>query len=217
MFLILLSSFPKFENLNGLQGQLTATILLLFFFGCAITSFTYLVSYLFKTPSGAQVSCIILNFLLGFVLSSIGFFLRASQTNGYTSFLRYLFSIFPAFAFSDGMTNLALISVISSIESAKYSALDMQISGVSITFLALESVIYLLIVIFIEYLTLDPTFKAMRMKLSKTVIPSDDKNVRDGDVTAEELRVLNQDDLKESSSIFIKDFKKVYPGNIYKV
>lgn len=222
-FLILLSSFPKFENLNGLDGQLAATILLLFFFGCSITSFTYLLSYLFKTPSGAQVSCIILNFLLGFVLSSIGFFLRISNnppTPSYRTALRYLFSLFPAFAFSDGMTNLALRSLLSLLElkdSGKYTALDMDITGVSIVFMAWETVVYLLIVILIEYLTLDPSFKAFQMRMTKTIIPPDDYNVRDEDVIAEEQRLLNQDELKESSSVFIKDFKKVYPGGKYAV
>jgi hypothetical protein len=67
-------------------------------FGFAITSFTYLLSFLFKTPSGAQIACILLNFIVGVGLSSVGFALRlgSNTRSAYLNVLRYIFCLLPA-------------------------------------------------------------------------------------------------------------------------
>ena len=100
IFVILIVSFPKTESLSGLQGQLAAFIVLLLSFGFAITSFTYMISFLFKTPSGAQIACILINFIIGVGLSSVGFILRVNNAtrNLFLTKLRYLFCLLPTFA-----------------------------------------------------------------------------------------------------------------------
>ncbi len=56
------------------------------------------------------------------------------------------------------------------------------------------------------------------MKNSSTVIPPSDNSLKDEDVIAEEQRLLDPNSgAAESSTILVKDMKKVYPGGKYAV
>jgi ABC-type multidrug transport system fused ATPase/permease subunit len=219
-FVILIVSFKKTNALSGLQDQLSAFIVLLLLFGTSISSFTYILSFLFKTPSGAQISCIIINFILGFVLSTVGFILRLSggkTSKAYMNSLRYIFCLLPPFALGDGVFNLCLREVFSLLEltaPATYKPFDWKISGLNICFMAFTSVLYLFITVMIEYLQTNKNFNSWR----RQTIPPEGENTRDADVIAEEDRVNSGDvQVEQSSTILIKNFKHVYPGGKYAV
>ena len=67
----LIAIFPGTNALSG-YGQIRATISLLVLFGTSISGFCYCFSYLFKTPSGAQIVMVFLIFVLGLIFSIIG-------------------------------------------------------------------------------------------------------------------------------------------------
>lgn len=61
------------------------TILLLFFFGPAAAGFTYILTFLFKSPSSANMFVIVTNFFIGFVGSLVVLILRIIY---YTTIIR---------------------------------------------------------------------------------------------------------------------------------
>jgi ATP-binding cassette subfamily A (ABC1) protein 3 len=75
LIVILISIFPNTQALAG-PNTIGPTIGLLILFGSAISGFTYLISFRFNTPSGAQIGLIFMVFILGLILTIIGLVLR---------------------------------------------------------------------------------------------------------------------------------------------
>jgi len=220
IFVILIVSFPHTNALSGLQGQLSALIVLLLMFGFSITSFAYLLSFLFKTPSGAQIACILLNLIVDVGLSSVGFALRLNDRTRFIFLrvIRYIFCLFPAFALGDGLYNLGLRDLYTLTERGStntYQPFDWEITGANICFLSWTSVFYLALTVFIEYAGMNQSIH----RLFKVSIPPEGQNMRDEDVLEEEARVhaLDESNSTEKTSILIKDFKHVYPGGKFAV
>jgi len=89
-----------------LDGHSTgASLLLLIFFGPALIGFTYLTSFLFKGPSGAQIFTFVFSLFTGFILMLACFILRILNGTRSASFyfLEYIFRIFPLFNVSFGL------------------------------------------------------------------------------------------------------------------
>lgn len=223
LFVILIISFPNTNDFSGLEGQLSAFISLLILFGFSCTSFTYVLSFLFKTPSGAQISCILSNFVLGLILSIVGFALRLTGGTTRTAFLRvlrYIFCLLPPFALGDGLYNLALLDFYSLLElpaGETYGTFDWNITGLNLCFMAWTSLAYLSLCILIEYLIMNQAVQSALTAVMNVKLPPDGQNVKDDDVLAEEQRVLALDENEEKPSILIKNFKHVYPGGKYAV
>ena len=224
VFVILVISFPNTNAFSGMQGQLAAFISLLVMFGVSCTSFTYLLSFLFKTPSGAQISCILSNFILGLILSIVGFALRLQRglaiQKTFIDFLRYLFCLLPPFALGDGLYNLALRDFYSLLElpaGKSYDPFDWMITGLNLTFMAWTSVVYLFLCILVEYAIMNQDFQNGLTKIMNVKLPPEGTDVRDDDVRAEENRVLSLPVDEEKPSILIKNFKHLYPGGKYAV
>lgn len=221
IFVILIASFPNTESLSGIQqSQLAAFIVLLLSFGFAITSFTYLISFLFKTPSGAQIACILFNFIIGVGLSSVGFALRLSSSTQdvYLTKLRYIFCLLPAFALGDGLYNLGLRDFYTLLElgsGKKYGTFDWKITGANICFMLWTSVVYMGLCILLEYLMMNESFQ----RYFKVNLPPEGPNVRDQDVLDEEARVnaLDETNSPEKTSVLIKNFKHMYSNGKFAV
>jgi ATP-binding cassette, subfamily A (ABC1), member 3 len=216
LIVILISAFPNTESLSG-TDTIGATIGLLILFGSAVSGFTYLLSFAFATPSGAQIAMIFIMFILGLLLTIVGFLLRSFDfSNGvYLNALRYLFALFPPFALGDGLQNLVLMETLSIKElpgGKRYSPLDWKISGMNIVFLAWETVFYLGATILYEYLSEMP---ALQSRSKSMTLPPDDNSTKDDDVIAEEVRVASG--AADDCSIVVKDFKKMYPDGKYAV
>ena len=216
MIVFLVSIFPNTESLSG-PTTIGPTIGLLILFGTAVSGFTYLSSFFFSTPSGAQIGLIFLIFILGLILTIVGLVLRQIPETSriYMRVVRYFFALFPPFALGDGLQSMALIEVLSFLElqgGDTYSPLDWNITGLNLTFLACETGVYLGGTILFEYLREMPFFQNWFVL---SVLPPVDASLKDDDVIAEEVRVASG--AADDCTVVVKDFKKIYPGGKYAV
>ena len=155
--------------------------------------------------------------LLGLILSIIGTILRiiGSTTDIYINVLRYIFMLFPPFALGEGLVNLAVIATWSFLElggTSTYKPTDLKIAGLNLIFMGWETVAYLVLTILIEYASESSWFQSYYKPEDLPV----DKSLRDQDVLEEEERVRSGA-ADESSTILVKDLKKMYPGGKYAV
>jgi len=90
-------------------AKLVMALLLIALFGLSMSTFTYLTSFLFKSPSSAQIFTFVFNFLCGFVLMILSFMLRLidSTRSFHFNYTEFLLRLFPMFNFSFGMLNMA--------------------------------------------------------------------------------------------------------------
>lgn len=221
-FIILFVSFPHTESVSSTgSGALGVTIGVFLLFGPAMAGFTYLLTFLFTNPASVQVTMIFLVFVLGFLLTIVGYILRLIPTSKhvYINGLRYLFALFPPFALGDALQNLTLRDSLSFVElkgGEMYSVHDWKISGLNITFLAWECVVYIGLTILFEYLKTIPRFQGAVSTIRASDLPPANDSVKDEDVLAEEKRVLLPE-TAQNSTILVKDLKKMYPGGKYAV
>lgn len=82
-------------------------------YGPTMVSFTYLTSFLWKDPGRAQTLTFLINFVLGFFLSILGWVLMIIKSTRWTQkdYINYIFRLVPQFSglfgiFSIGNTNL---------------------------------------------------------------------------------------------------------------
>ena len=216
LIVILVSIFPNTKSLSGLD-TIGPTIGLLILFGSAISGFTYLLSFCFSTPSGAQIGIIFIVFFLGLILTIVGLVLRQiPETSGvYLSTIRYIFAVCPPFALGDGLQSLSLLQILSALElpgGQVYSPLDWNITGMNLTFLAWETVVYIVATIAYDYFSEIPLFQRQCLT---TPLPITDPALKDEDVLHEEVRVASG--AADDCSVVVKDFKKMYPGGKYAV
>ena len=225
LLIILIVSFPKTDTL-GSGDALRCTIGLLILFGSAISGFSYLLSFAFSSSAGAQIGILFLIFVLGLILSIIGIVIRIlpSTRDVYHDVLVYVFSLFPPYALGTGLNNLALIQTWGFIELTPpevYQPLDWKIAGLSLTFLGVETVVYLLLTILVDYSFNTPCFQAFFCNsfVKKRIEVLDQRtisDIEDEDVIEETNRVVSGK-AHEDSVILLNNMKKMYPGGKYAV
>jgi len=207
-------------NLGGGGSKNSAELVcffeLLFLFGASVSGFAYMISYLFKAPSNAQIVMIFISFITGLVLSLVGIVLRIlPDTKGlYHDYLRYLLCLFPPFALGDGLHNMALINLWSALENGGtlYKVSDWEITGIPITMMGFEAIGYLGLTICIEYLTSIPKVQQFVDSLHVT-LPETNQSLKDEDVLEEERR-CNAGEFDNSSTILVKNLKKQFYGGM---
>jgi len=191
---------------------------LCFLFGMAVSGFAYMTSYIFTAPANAQIIMIFTCFLSGLVLSIVGMVLRIlpDTRDAYNGYLRVLFCLFPPFAFGDGLHNMALINLWSSLErgGVLYDVKDWNITGLPMTMLAIEAVVYLGLTIAIEYISSIPKFQQYIDSLHVTLPPTN-AETKDQDVLDEEM-LCASGAVDSTSTILVKNLKKQYYGGFRK-
>ena len=201
---------------SGNQRALECFFGLFILFGFAMAGFTYLLSYLFRYPSTAQVVMIFLSFITGLVLSIVGVVLRIlpDYSPDFLQTYRYLFCIFPPYALGEGLHNMALLSVWSGLEQGGvlYDVKDWQITGIPMMMLAWEAVVYLGLTIIIEYVSAKPSFQQYIDSLHVRLPPNPD-GLKDEDVLAEE-KICGVTEARANAAILVTDIKKQYYGGI---
>mmetsp|Transcript_30098 Transcript_30098/g.30579 ORF Transcript_30098/g.30579 Transcript_30098/m.30579 type:complete len:1840 (-) Transcript_30098:237-5756(-) len=216
LIILIIGCAPGTETIaSPHDGALGTTIGLFIFYGMAVTPFTYLICFFFRTATSAQVAVLFIVLLIGLGLGIAGVFLRIieSTRDAYKS-LRYLFMLCPPFAFGEGLFNMAYIDLFSQLDlgfGKSYKPSDLGIAGLNMIFLIWTSFVYLALVILIEYGIAMPSIQA---KFVNRKIPTDN-TIRDEDVLEEEKRI--KDHSADDSTIVINDVKKVYPGGKYAV
>ena len=130
-----------------------ATFLLFAFYGVAAAWSSYMMSFLFQSHSAAQSSVIGFNFIAGFVTVIVVITLQfVDSTKDIATALQYIFRLIPSFALGDGIVQLSLRTLYTSIDglSGNKSAFAWDIAGADIMYLACSSPVYFLATLLLE-------------------------------------------------------------------
>ena len=210
--LIMLNAF----NVSELVGSaMTATTLLFIVFGTAVCSFSYLLSFAFRSHSSAQTYALLIN-LLCLVLLIASFVMgQLASTCVSDGVLRWFYRLLPAYALGSGLMQLSLIKQLPVLQNTctgniaglfrTYEPFDMEVAGAPLIYLAVETVVYLLIAILLDMALSNPALRA-RLLPDKDAPPAPQYTV-DDDVAAEAARVDSGDG---DYSIIVKHLRKVF-------
>jgi ATP-binding cassette subfamily A (ABC1) protein 3 len=132
-------------------------ILIVFLYGISMVSFTYIISFLFKTESTAQNFVILINFFFGALGGTVMLVLRIiPDTVQIGKSLAFIFRFIPSFAFSFAYNQLLSIDLLNSIDnpltfmSNEISPISANYAGMDMLFLGFGFIIYTIILIFLE-------------------------------------------------------------------
>lgn len=202
---------------------LGAFLVLLFLFGPAAASFSYCVSFCFKSASLCNIVLIISGFLFSMGGSIATFFLRlvSAQDQSMTNkiykaavIIEWVFRFFPPFNLGKGLLFIMNIQAWVDINQGGISAFSKDVAGFEILFLAVESVVYLVAAIYIDILSSNPEVMGIFHKLFCCVSSSSRSEVAaipdDDDVVAEQQRVLNSE--ANDDAIVMTELTKIYPN-----
>lgn len=208
IFAFQIDSFTKNEGAG-------AVVILFLLYGPAVASFTYIISFFFKNHSTAQNSTLFLHFLTGLCLMITSFVLTlVDSTTEANNSLRYFYRLFPTYCLGDGLSQIAVCEEgkhcpkltgdgYSSTETV--SPFEFNTAGGNIIYLAIESVLYFLITILIEYLQ---SFPAILSFLHPVNDPGTMPHNVDDDVLAEEVRVMSE--ASADDVVRLMKLRKVY-------
>jgi ABC-type multidrug transport system ATPase subunit len=206
--------------------SLLPTIIMLLEYGLAIASSTYCLTFFFFDHTVAQNVVLLVHFFSGLILMVISFIMGLiPSTISANSFLKNFFRISPGFCFADGLASLALLRQ-GMKDKTSDGVYDWNVTGASICYLAVESVIYFLLTLGLEIfpsLKLTPfmvkkwwrkinIFPRNTTYLEPLLEPSPetiftDLN-EDVDVKTERSRVLSGS--IDNAIIYLRNLRKVY-------
>ena len=168
---ITLALMYAFQISSYTTGQAAGAFVLLFVaFAPAATAFTYVWTFCFSSHSAAQTVILFLNFLTGLVLSIVSFVLSLiDSTRAINLKLRYVFRLFPAFCFGDGLLQLALcvddvcpkITATGISITEPLAPLHWDVTLADVVFLLVEALVYFLITLLIEHVRAQPWIAAL--------------------------------------------------------
>ncbi|KAJ9184819.1 hypothetical protein P3X46_004507 [Hevea brasiliensis] len=208
------------------------TLLIFLEYGLAIASSTYCLTFLFSDHTMAQNVVLLVHFFTGLVLMVISFIMGLIETTrSANNFLKNIFRISPGFCFADGLASLALLRQGMKDKSSD-TVFDWNVTGASICYLGIESIIYFLLTIGLELLPshkLTPVtikqcwrnfknfwhgssgFSEPLLKFPSEVVGVDFEE--DIDVQTERNRVLSGS--VDNAILYLRNLQKVYPGGKY--
>lgn len=208
--LVIIILFPDTGLLTG--DEAFGTFIGLFMlFGPAIIGFTYILTFFFKTASGAQIITIFVMFILGLGLTITTLVLRfiSSTHDLHVNTLRYIFVLFPPCALGEGMNNLALREFYSDLElggNQQYHVMDWNICGLNILVLGIESVVFIVATIVISFVSSLPQVRNI-LESTENMPEGEGK---DDDVTREEEIVESGEGPASSAAVLLQNVKKRY-------
>ncbi|KAF9597369.1 hypothetical protein IFM89_017715 [Coptis chinensis] len=215
------------------RESLLPTFSLFMVYGLAIAASTYCLTFFFSEHSTAQNVVLLVHFFTGLILMVISFIMGLIETTKSANMiLKKFFRLSPGFCFADGLASLALRRQGIKLGLSN-GILDWNVTGASIFYLAVESIIYFLITIGIE---LVPSYKLTSLTIKEwfsnfgqhqQILPesysepllrsasgslaADEDN--DIDVQAERHRVLSGS--ADNAIIYLRNLRKVFPRRIY--
>lgn len=213
------------------RGCVLPTVLMLLEYGLSVASLTYCLTFFFSDHTMAQNVVLLVHFFTGLILMVISFIMGLIQTTASAnSFLKNFFRLFPGFCFADGLASLALLRQ-GMKDKSNDGVFDWNVTGASICYLGLESIIYFLLTLGLE---LWPSHKLnpLRIKewwsmkglqpgtssyLEPLLKPSAETVAldldEDRDVKTERHRVLSGS--IDNAIIYLRNLQKVYPGGMH--
>ncbi|KAL8128675.1 hypothetical protein V2J09_017830 [Rumex salicifolius] len=211
-------------------GSFYPTVLLFLEYGLAVASSTYCLTFFFTNHSVAQNVILLVHFFTGLILMVISFIMGLMEaTASANSYLKNVFRLSPGFCFADGLASLALVRQGMKDKSSD-GVLDWNITGASICYLGIESLLYFLLTLGLEYfparkLTSIPvssfwrstsaickkrTGYAFEPLLEPSSIDMSLDIDEDMDVSTERERVLSG--TADNAILYLRNLRKVYPG-----
>ena len=197
---------------TGTAQAFTVVVLLFVGYGLAIMPFTYMLSFLWKSHTQAQIWCLLLNLLSGLILMIASFVMGLIETTQDTNkALIWLYRLFPGFCLGNGLFNVATNSLIETLVghsgiTMHIDLYDWDICGKDILYLYVTAPCYFLIVVIIDSILQYP---AIATKLSSDPTVADDHFVEDVDVITEERRL----DTDTDDVVRLRRLRKVYPSS----
>lgn len=187
-----------------------------------LTLYLLSISFLFKSPSACNMFIIVFNFFIGLAGSMVVLILRliwaATVADGGTSnlksiaqILEWILRFIPSFCFAKGLLFTINIQVFQIVEADfDMSAWDSSIMGNEIIFLAVESVVYVILAIYIDIWSTRPSVARLcsRKSIDRTSVNSEDED--DEDVVQEADRVLRGE--ANEDTIVLSELRKQYPN-----
>ena len=218
--------------------------ILYFEYGPAMVSFTYLFSFIFKSEDKGQTVVLLINLVIGALGGSAVIIMRLKEDLiKYAEPIIYIFRIIPSFCFCYGFNQLIQRNELFKVDSIKegiiatrFSIFDpkdilkLKYMGYDCIYLAVESIVYLLILVFLENLLLINRYcfnknnkkyylnnnnnidsENNANEINNISFPS---NVNDTEVKNEIIKVKNQTDSK-NYAIKVKSLVKTYYGGLF--
>ena len=197
---------------TGTAQAFTVVVLLFVGYGLAIMPFTYMLSFLWKSHTQAQIWCLLLNLLSGLILMIASFVMGLIESTQDTNkVLIWLYRLFPGFCLGNGLFQVATNSLLETVVghagiSLHVDLYDWDVCGKDILYLYVTAPVYFLIVVIADSLLQYP---AIASKLSSDPVMVDDDFIDDEDVLAEERRLANTTD----DVVRLRRLRKVYPSS----
>ena len=219
-FIGLIWGFGVGDLTSGASGAATALLLLLW--GTASMGFAYVASFAFSSHSGAQTALLVANLLVAVLLiaSFVMHQIDASSVCDVDAGLRFIYRLFPGYALGNGLLQLALLKQLPFIEddcgrlstfstvTQTFSAFDMAVAGWPLTYLAIETVVYILLAVAIDTALSYPSVRAALMPDAD--VPAPPARDDDEDVAAEAARI--DAGRATGDAIVVSHVRKVYGG-----
>eukprot|EP00461_Guttulinopsis_vulgaris_P000643 UN00643 len=147
VFIIILFGYdfqPIMENI----GSMLLVVVILWLYIIASLPFTYCLSFLFDSHTAAQNFTLLINFLGSVVLLILSIMLAIIKSSQQASkYLRYVFRLLPAYALGDAF---AFLFVRQNVLPNSTSAWDLDVCGLDLIFLILDTIIYTGLLILLE-------------------------------------------------------------------
>jgi len=139
---------------NGVAG---GTIVTLIFFGPAAAGFTYIISFLFKSPSSASTFSITFNFFIGLVGPVASLILLVTDQKSASRAVNWSLRIFPSFSFGKALLFASNIDVLNLVFGGdNLDVWSSEILLIEVIFLIVQSVLYISFAIWIDKLSTKP-------------------------------------------------------------
>ena len=197
---------------TGTAQAFSVVVLLFVGYGLAIMPFTYMLSFLWKSHTKAQIWCLLLNLLSGLILMIASFVMGLIQSTQDTNkALLWLYRLFPGFCLGNGLFQVATNSLIETLVgqagiTMHVDLYDWDICGKDILYLYVSAPVYFLIVIIADSLLQYP---AVAAQLGSDPDVADDNYIDDEDVVAEERRLATATD----DVVRLRKLRKAYPSS----
>jgi ABC-type multidrug transport system ATPase subunit len=203
-------------NIGAFTGtrQASEVVVLLFVgYGFAIMPFTYILSFLFKSHTKAQLWCLLLNLLSGLVLMLASYIMSfIDDTKDTNKALIWLYRLFPGFCLGNGLFNVATQSLITTFVAQAGGAVhvdlyDMDICGKDLWYLYICAPLYFLIVCLVDTVL---NFPAIAQRISSDIVVQDPPFAVDEDVAAEAARIDSTSPGEPRDVVRLRQLRKVY-------
>ncbi|CAN0323074.1 unnamed protein product, partial [Laminaria digitata] len=148
--MIVLAAADVKSLIDGEAGA--ATGLLFMLYALSMPSYTYLWSFFFSSYSTAQNSFLFHNLITGLILpiatTIMGVFPGTVGDVGQG--IAAVFRLCPQFALGNGLMNISFMAIFSFIDDTTYTPLDMRITGNGLVYMAILTVVYFVLLLFVE-------------------------------------------------------------------